>query len=684
MMRAGRVAGSRGVSSVGSSRSEGGSSCRLRALPAVLAVLVTAATAATHWPVLSAGAVSLDDDWYLVNNRLVQNPGWGSVRTILGEVRQPTVPGYYEPLTVVSLMLDWARGGRVENLRPFHETSLVLHVLNTLLTVVALFSLLRAAAVTGARTAVGGDERACAFAAAGAGLLFGLHPMTVEPVALVAQRKVLLAAFFCLGSLVAYVRYARTGRAAFLWVALALYGLGLLSKPTSMPLPLLLLLLDFWPLRRLSRRALVEKAPFLVLGIASAIVTLLSCARTSGITLPGASSPGKTALTIGYVIAFYFGKVFWPGALSSAYPLPTPFAISNPAVWTHVLATCVLLVGAILSLRWTRAIGVGVAFFLLAIFPTLGAVGYTWVTAADKHTYLPLFGLVLIFSQLLAVGWGAAARLSRPKAVRAAGIVAVLFVAAAECAGTRSYLVRWADTEELHRYMLDRAPEMAVLHYNLGNVLRRRGAFAEARDCYRRAAELRADYAEARNNLAMELDREGRTGEALAELQEALRARPRYPEAENNLGMILARRGEWDRAAEHLTKAIELYPQYAEAYNNLGNVRLGQGRLDEAVAQYRRSLAIAPGSLATRLNLGIALFESGRADEAIAAWQEAVQGHPDNAIAHYTLGLGLERVGRTAEAVGAYRRALALSPGHGDARARLQALKGEDNSATHP
>jgi len=238
-------------------------------LAGFLVVVATCATFA-HWPVLSGRALSFDDSMYLEKNELVQNPSWRSARRFLSEVLEPsTVTGYYQPLAMISLMLDYAMGGRSDNLLPFHITSLCLHVFNTSLIIVFLYVLFGRVwpAVVG-------------------GLLFGLHPLTVEPVAWVAERKTLLASFFALWCMIIYVRYARGGNRRLLIGSAVLYVLALMSKPTTTPLPVLLLLLDFWPLGRLNRRALLEKVPLFVIMLIFGIITVISQGRTATITMP--------------------------------------------------------------------------------------------------------------------------------------------------------------------------------------------------------------------------------------------------------------------------------------------------------------------------------------------------------------------------------------------------------------
>jgi hypothetical protein len=301
-----------------------------------------------HWPVLSARAFYIDDEEYITQNALVQNPGWHSAKRFLTEVIRPsTVRGYYQPLTMISLMLDYAAGGRPDNLLAFHRTNLSLHAANTALLVILLYLLF-------------GNI----WAAAAVGLLFGTHPMTVEPIAWLSERKALLSAFFALWSLLFYVLFTRSSGKKFYAACLFTYLLAVLSKPTSVPLPFVMLLMDYWPLNRLiimgrlNRKTLLEKLPLLVLLILFAVITLISQILAGGISFPGQPHHKllNPLLIFCHNLVFYPCKMLWPANLSAFYDYPRPFALSNPTVLAAVVASVVLIVILVVSLRWTRSL----------------------------------------------------------------------------------------------------------------------------------------------------------------------------------------------------------------------------------------------------------------------------------------------------------------------------------------
>lgn len=661
-------------------------------LPGVLLIGVVGVVVAVHWPVLSAKAISFDDKQYLTENYLVQHPSWASGKRFLGEVFEPsTVAGYYQPLTMISLMLDYAIGGRPDNLRAFHRTSLALHVVNTALVVVLLYTLF-------------GNP----WVAAMAGLLFGLHPMTVEAIAWVGERKTVLAAFFTLGSLLSYVWYAQAGH--WRWYALALVALvlALLSKPTSTPLPVLLLLLDFWPLRRLSNRALLEKVPFLVIGAASAVITYISQSRTGGAVAPGEYPLMRIPLTFCYDSVFYLYRIVWPLKLSSHYPIPAPFNLSNPAVLAGVIGTCLLVPVLLISLRRTRALLTGWLFFFVAILPTMGIIGFTNVIASDKYAYLPAVGLLLALAAGLAWLVGGAPQ-RREDTLRRWGIGAVvLILCGLEGVATRSCLAHWRDSETLARYMLRLTPDVAVLHHymatvlvdqekldeavaeyteairlsptfaeahdSLGRVLVRQGRIDEAIGRYAEAVRLAPTFSEAHDNLAVALSKRGRFDEAVVHHIEALRLKPAFPVAHNNFAVTLVRQGRIDEAIAQYAEALQFSPAFVEAHNNVANALLKQGRLDEAITHYREALRLKPAFPEAHNNLANALLRQGRLDDAITHYRDALRLRPAFPEAHYSLASVYARQGKLDEAAGHYRNAIAINPAMAGAHRGLAAV----------
>lgn len=682
---------------------------RMRAVLLPL-LIVALATAAVHWPVLSARAESFDDANYLAPDGPVVHPGWDSIKQFFAEIRAPhSIPGYAHPVAMLSLMLDVWLGGNLDQLEPFHRTGLLLHVLNTLI----VFGLVRALF---GRTWI----------AAAAALLFGLHPLSVESVAWISQRKSLLAATLGLGSLWLYVTWVQRRRALLLVASLAAYGLAVLSKPSVLAVPVLLVLLDAWPLGRLSWRAVVEKAPFLLLGLIVGYVVVESHAATLGLHVTESPAWWHVPILVCSKLVFCLSKIVWPAELSCYYP---PVAASEQFVWEalrSLVPVCLVVVATIVSFRRTRAILLGGLFFLVAISPTLGVVKYSWVFFQDCYTYFPMFGLLLVVAWLLVQAWGPrqlqsesappqaesgeqqarrsawrgagpsstgsdgpsssqAAGVCRPdgRASRAhpsgryrmaACVAATMAVLAAEAVATRGYLRRWEGREDLYRYMLTLQPDAYVLHNNLGAVLEREGDLGGAVACYRRAMAAkpeRADETRTRYNLGRLLARLGEQNEAVEQFVQALRRTPGELVARHDSAVAWAGEGRLREAAALLTAVLRVKPDWSEAHNNLGNVRDESGRAQEAVEHYSEAVRLKPDYADARCNLATALSSLGRYEEAQAEYARVLQLDPNNARGQYRLGdLYFDR-GAFASAASHYSEAVRLNPKDGISQSRL-------------
>ncbi|MFQ5591723.1 MAG: tetratricopeptide repeat protein [Phycisphaerae bacterium] len=654
---------------------------RLRVV-VLIAVVVAAVVTFVQWPVLSAHALAFDDGEFIVHNPAIQNPGLASTKRFLCEVLEPsTVHGYYIPLTMISLMLDYAAGGRPDDLRQFHRTNLALHVMTTVAVVVLLSVLFGRPWIAGL-----------------VGILYGIHPLVVEPIAWVGERKTVLATCFALWCMVVYVLHARRRRRSLALASIALYLLAVMSKPTTVPLPILLLILDYWPLNRLSRRALIEKIPLFVIGGASAVVTLISNARTANITLPVSAPVAPLLLRISHNLFFYVRKIVWPGTLTPFYPSPEPFALSQPIVLGSVVGVVVAAAAVAVSLRRTRCLLAGALFFLVALSPTLGIVGYSWINVSDKYAYLPVVGLLLPLAYALCSFWDGGTRAAGTLVRRGVIVLGAMVVAAAAAGGARSYLREWRDSESLYTHMLAVAPRAAVLHYSLGNTLSDQGRYEEAIEHYQYAVRARPDVADIHVGLGGALLRVGRADEALQQYTQALQIDPACAAAHNGMGIVFSTRGDMEQASVHHAEAVRINPRFLDARINLGGLNLQRGLVDDAIEQFKAALKIAPRSVEAHVNMGVALRRQGRLDEALRHYEAARKSEPchpailrniasvlqeqgktreaavQRVNALFCEGLSLERRGRLEAASEQYRKVLELLPHHAEAARRLDNL----------
>jgi len=616
-------------------------------------------TLAAHRPVLSAKALFFDDELYLTENPLVLNPAWTSVKKFFTEVLNPsTVPGYYQPLTMVSLMLDVAAGGSPQNLRPFHITSLALHIANSLLIFAFIYLLF-------------GKRVPAAFVAA----IFALHPLTVEPVAWLAERKTLLAAFFALSSLIFYLNYTRKRGRLYYSLCLVTFALSLLSKPSAIALPVLLLLLDYWPLRRLTRRVLTEKIPLFALALVAGVITFLSQQRTAGLTVAGINRILTVILIVCHNIVFYLAKFLLPLDLAAYYPFAEPFDLANPFVLFCLVAVPVLIFLLLFSLRLTRSVFVGFLFFLVAIFPVMGLISVHGAIAADRHIYFPMLGLLLPIASLFCLLTSAkpvSLNLS-DRLRRALLFVIVLVIGVPFFVLTRSYLSRWQSTLGLYEHLLARSPNVAVLHSDYALALIKEGKTDQALDHFHSALGLAPESADVHTNLANLLSGLGRFDAALIHAQKAIELNPRSSAAHANLAAILVTQTRFAEAEDHCRQALGLNPYNLRALSTLGLALANQGKFDLAVGAYTRALSLQPGDIITHGRLALALANSGKPDQAIHHCRIVLAANPDDLEMLCNLGILLEQTAEIDQAIVSYRRALQIDPDYQGAAQLLKA-----------
>jgi len=617
-------------------------------LPAILCIAVCGIVVIAHWPALSAKALSFDDSMYLTDNVLVQNPGWMSTKSFLSEVTKPsTVSGYYQPLAMISLMLDYAIGGSEKNLMPFHRTSLALHVANTAMIIVLLYLLFGQTR---------GERSRTIWVAAAVGLLFGVHPMTVEPIPWVGERKTLLAAFFSLWSLIFYV-YSRTTHHARrttipLYIgSIAMYLLALMTKPTSVMLPAAMLLLDWWPLKRLKladsveriadrkeksetpytlyaiRYTLLEKLPFFALGGTFAVITYVSQTGAADTMLPTGAGARRILLILCHNIIFYLQKMVWPVNLSSHYPFPEPLALSKPMVLAGVVGTCILIPALVISMRWTRAALIGWLIFFITILPTMQIVRFSDVIASDKYAYLPSLGLLMTLASFLSWLCKIIGRTGKSLIGQVVIIAAVLILTFAESAATRRYLSFWQDSLTLSQRMLKLAPNSAGVYAHYGSIINMRGRQLEAIECFRKAISLDPLCVIAYYNLGVAYEKQNKLQEAVDCYRNALKVTD-FASAYYNLGNILKSQGRLDDAIEHYRQAVKAKPTYVDAHNNLGNILRSQGKFDEAISHFHEALRFKPKSAEIHYNLAITLQRQGKLEDAAKHYSEALRLKP--------------------------------------------------------
>jgi len=597
---------------------------------AVSAALVVA-TLAAFSGARSNSFLNYDDDVYVTENPHVVNGVSGeNVRWAL----RSTEAANWHPATWLSHMIDVELFGF--DAGRHHMTSVVLHAVNAVL----LFLLF--VRMTGALWR-------SAFVAG----LFALHPLHVESVAWIAERKDVLSTLFWLLTTMAWLRWLSSKTAARYALVVACFAVGLMAKPMLVTLPLTLMLLDVWPLAR-APYLWKEKVPLFAMAAGSCVVTLVAQHRggtilaLSGLSLP--SRVGNAAVTYGW----YLGKTVWPTELAAFYPHPGAIR-----AWPAIVSALLLVGVTALAIRLARRapyLAVGWSWYLVTLVPVIGLVQVGLQSAADRYTYVPLVGV------FVAVSWGLAAIAEARPPLRPAVAAVSTAVLVALIPVTRAQVRHWKNNTTLFEHALAVTSSNCLAHNNLGLALAGAGQLEAAVTHYDEALRIKPDYIDAMSNRGAALHRLGRYQEAIDQLERALAVHPESPGVEVNLGNSLVATGRIDAAIEHYQRALRMRPGFYDAHQNLGLVLDNVGRHDEAITHYEQALHHRPSDAAAHLGLAAALSGAGRLDAAIPEFDAALRLKPDYAQAYNAWGIALAAVGRNAEALDRYDRALRLRP----------------------
>jgi tetratricopeptide (TPR) repeat protein len=647
-----------------------------------MALLLVLVTVFAYQPVWYAGFI-WDDDCYVTNNLMLHS--LDGLRQIWCKLT--ATPQYY-PFVFTSFWLEYHLWG----LNP-----LGYHIVNVLLQTFAAILLWRVLV----RLQLPG-----AWLAAG---IFALHPVAVESVAWVTERKNVLAAVFYFAAALVYLRWMEQGtddkrqiQDSLRWyfLAFALFIAALLSKTIACSLPAAMLLVIWWKRGRIAGRDVRPLLPFFVAGVALGLVTSWLERTHVGAQGPEwAFSFPERCLIAGRALWFYAAKLFWPANLTFIYPR---WQLNAGEWWqwiSPVAALAVVVALWCLRQRIGRGPLVAALFFGGTLLPALGFANvypmrYSFV--ADHFQYLASIGPLALAAAGITMAFGFLGKRNQLlKPVFCGALLLTLGVL------TWRQCRIYADAETLWRTTIDRnpacwmgcnnlglaldnkgqtdkaisqyqkairlKPDGAEAHNNLGNALNKKGQIDEAISQYQEAIRLKPDYAEPHVNLGNALVGKGRIDEAISQYQETIRLKPDYAEAHFNLGTALINKGQTDEAVSQFQEAIRLKPDYAEAHENLGNTLGSLGQTDEAISQYQEAIRLKPDYAESHNNLGNALLTKGQIEEAINQYQEAIRLKADYAEAHNNLGLALDNKGQTDEAISQIQEAIRLKPDYAEA-----------------
>ena len=652
-------------------------------------------------PSLQNDFVNWDDYHTLLTNPHYQGFGWTQLRWMFTTF----LLGHYQPLSWMTWSLDYLIWG----MNPFgyHLTNLLIHSANAVLFYFVSRRLLK--------IALPGSEPEAypylAVAAAVAALLYAVHPLRVESVVWITERRDVLSAHFLFWSLICYFRAATSqetssGKGRWLTGALLFYLLSLLSKAWGITLPALLLVLDVYPLKRLdgnpakwfgsgSRKVVLEKLPFVILAVIFAAVAVFAQETAGAMTsLTGYPLPRRIAQAF-YGTAFYLWKTVWPAGLSPLYHVHYLF---DPFTFPFVLsAVAVLAITAALFLsrkHWPAGLAAWTCYIVL-LSPVLGLVQSGRQFVADRYSYLSCLSWALLAGAALlcALRNRSAASPARNRfflITGAAGLVLILLGML-----TWNYTQAWRNSETLWKHAVAVNPQSNLAHLYLGNILADQKKLPEAIGHYKQALRIDPDYTQVYYEFAQalaglgELDRaiehlrtyiqkvppaagphvdlgiflgrQGKTDEEIAEYRRALEIDPNSADAHYGLGGAMMKRGQLEEAKRYLVRAIALNPQKSEFYFTLGNLLVKENLLQQATENFRQAVRVKPNFPLARNNLGRLLAAQGDLAGAMEEFREALRVDPEFAPAHESMAQLLAQLGRREEAMEHYREAVRLT-----------------------
>ncbi len=596
----------------------------------VCAAAIVIVSLITFRPVLDAQFLNWDDNEYVTECKVVRSLSWEN----LGDMCSSYYVGCYLPLTMMSYAVEYALFGA--NPAVYHGTNLLFHVFTCLL-VFWLFLLLT-------------HRR---FSAIIIALLFAVHPLHVETVAWIAERKDVLCAFFYIGSLIAYVWYARRNSKWGYALSFALFVCAFLSKPMAVSLPLVLLLIDYLEGHRLRFSLVWKKLPFFIVMVVLSYVAVIAQKSAAAMSVEHTGGILENALVPFYGIVFYLAKLIAPVRLSAIYPYPENILA---ACWYAPVVVCVLGLIVVWSAFRTRTIVFGSLFFLVTVSPVLKVIPIGYAIAADRYMYIPSLGLFFIMAEGTNWLWTRMnARRPRVRVGLAATLTAVIalyaWLARERCHVWRDPIAMWSDT-------IEKQPTVPPVAYNnRGQVYAELGETEKALKDYAEAIARDTNYATAYLNRGTLYQSESEPDRALADYHRALEANPRLPEAYNNIGNLYINSGQLGPAISNYTIALTIAPAFPEAYNGRGLAYAHMGRIQEAYSNYATLFQLNPYHVSGYINRGLLQMNQARLDEALADFSRAAALAPGRGKAHYHKAQALRMKGRHKEAWHTMQRA---------------------------
>jgi tetratricopeptide (TPR) repeat protein len=618
----------------------------------LIPILIVIATCLVFAPALQNGFVSWDDDKNILENLNFRGLGWTRLQWMFTTFYM----GHYQPLSWLTLAIDYS----IWRLDPFgyHLTNIILHAANAALFYFLVVRLLRLAFSAGSSETVLEIRLAAAVAA----LFFALHPLRVESVAWVTERRDVLSTLFLIATLIFYLRAQQPPEQSnrWRWIGLAwvTYLFSLLAKAAGITFPVVLVLLDTYPLRRIrwlkgndwvtaDRAVWLEKIPFAVLASAAAIAAALAQSQSGTLwTTPGFGFSSRLLQSL-YGLNFYLWKTLLPLDLAPLYEIPHIFDPLAPSfVISFVVITTLSLFFVAMRNRWPAGLTAWLCYITL-VAPVLGLVRSGPQLAADRYSYLSCLGWAVLAGSGMYWCW---IRWRENNRIRTVFSFGSLLIVASLALVTWNQIKVWRSSEALWRRVLEVDPNSSIAHNNWGNVLLRKGEFKAATDYYLRALEIDPAYAEAHFNLGTAYVKTNQWQAAVEQYVVGLKLDPNNAQARHFLGQMYVRGDDLGKAIEQFSQSLSLAPGQSVVHADLGVALALQGNFAEAVRELEFAISLRPNDAELRVRIGRVFAAQNRLREAVEAFRFAVQLDPEFAEAHLNLSQALEELGDRAEA----------------------------------
>jgi tetratricopeptide (TPR) repeat protein len=621
-----------------------------------IAITVGTIVFMVHKPALFSTAVTFDDAEYVANNNLVNSPSIYSMKRFISEVAKPsTVSGYYQPLSMISLMIDAYMGGSVQNPYFFHRTSLILHTCNSVLIGWIIYMLFRNMGIS-------------LFTS----ILFGVHPMTVETISWLGERKTTLSGFFIFLSIITYLLYTKNHKRIYFIFTHILFVLSLLAKPTGLFLPLSLILLDMWPMKRTDfkfsniLKLIIEKIPLLAITAIFSVITYISQSNSGATRSPVAFSFFEHVLRILYTIKFYISNMILPLSLSPHYPIPSPLSLTNTKIVLGALLTLMIMCFSIAYAKKIPSLLLSISSFLILIFPTLGIIGFSNTLGSDKYAYIPVFALLIFLGGSLkyASDYISKKFLAQRKIIYSLAIFTSIVVCSSYSYASLIYTQHWQDTEKLNKYMISLTPDEGLLWSDLGVYFQSKDKLEEAISCYEKAISLSGgSHSLSYMNYGTVLQKQERFPESIEYFKKAISLDPKITYIYYNMGISLEAMGKEDEAVTYYQKSIEINPNDSPiAYDSIGLILLKKGNSKESLRYFEKAIEQDPKFKRAYANYELALKSAGKLRESQEIHKKFMETFGEKSNSYEYIGDILQSQGKSEEAIQAYKMEIENNP----------------------